>query len=150
MTKGLAAAPRYLLPYEAEGKSNRKIKVFTIGLASLLAVISILFVPHGISFFLPKYDDAILPIQIMSIAIIPLTISTIKSTEFLGKENSRVVLIGGVIQSGLYFLLLVTLGEAYGLFGLAVGFLVSAIARMIYNLIIGGHFNKKGRENNFE
>jgi len=144
------AISRFLLPYEAEGKSNRKIKIFTIGLASLVAVISILFVPHGISFFLPKYDDAILPIQIMSFAIIPVTISMIKSAEFLGKENSRVVLIGGIIQSGLYFLLLVTLGEPYGLFGLAIGFLVSATARMIYNIIIGSRINKKGLENNFE
>jgi len=148
----LDALPRtighYLLPYESEGSSNLKIKIFAIGIACIISAISILVVPYGVNFVLPQFTDAILPIQIMSIVIVPSTISMIKQSEFLGKENSRVVLMGSLIQAGLYFVLIIILGEIYGLLGLAVGFLVSATARTIFNLFVG--YNRGNLKNSFE
>ena len=95
---------QYLLPQESTGTKNKKIKILSILLASLIALISIIFVPFGIEAYFPQFEESIFPIQIMSIAIIPITISQIQMTEFLGKENSRIVLIGSVFQAGLYLL----------------------------------------------
>ena len=124
----------YLIPQEAEGKKNKKLKIISIIAASIISVISIILTPIVVMALLPQYQDSIISIQILSIAVIPLSISGIQQAEFFGKENSRFVLIGSVFQSGLYIVLIVLLGSNYGLLGVAVGFLISAITRTIFNL----------------
>ena len=75
-----------------------------------------------------------MPIQVLSFAIIPLSISMIQQSEIFGRENSKFILIGSAFQTGLYLSLAVVLGLSYGLLGIAVGFLISAILRTIFNL----------------
>jgi len=133
----------YLLPQEAEGQKNTKLKIFSVIFAGLISVASIILVPIGIENLLPEYQDSILPIQIMSIGIIPLTISAIQHTQFLGRENSKIVLIGGVIQSGLYLILLVILGQSHGLVGIAYSFLAAVIIRTVFNQFVEKHFQNK-------
>jgi len=125
---------QYLLPQEAEGKKNKKLKITSIIAASIITVIGIILTPIGVTALVPQYQDSIIPIQILSVAIIPISISGIQRAEFLGKENSKFVLMGSVFQSGLYLVLIVLLGSNYGLLGAAVGFLISVIARTIFNL----------------
>jgi len=127
---------QYLLPQESVGKNIKKMKIFSILISCLVALISISVVPYGIDTFLPNYHESILPIQIMSIGIIPLAISAIQNTEFLAKENSRIVLIGAILQSVLYIILVIVLGQIWGLFGFAVGFLSAITVRMVFNLIV--------------
>jgi len=134
---------QYLLPQEAEGQKNTKLKIFSVILAGLISLVSIIFVPIGIESLLPEYQDSILPIQIMSIGIIPLTISSIQQTQFLGRENSKIVLIGSVIQSGLYLILLVILGQSHGLVGIAYSFLAAVIIRTVFNQFVEKHFQKE-------
>jgi len=126
----------FLVPEESQGKKNKKIKIFSIVISFLIVIISIIIIPYGIHSFLPKYDDSIIPMQILSIAIIPLVITSIQSSEFFGKENSRVVLIGSAIQSGFYLISIILLGEMYGLIGLSTGFVIAAIIRVIFNVFI--------------
>ena len=129
------AVRAYLIPLESEGERNKKIKIISIAITCLIAVISIVIVPLGVNTILPEYNESILPMQIMSIAIIPLSISLIQESEFLGRANSRIILIGTVIQSSLYLLLIIYLGELYGLTGMAIGIIIALIARNIFNLI---------------
>ena len=126
----------YLLPQESQGEKNKKIKIFSILVACLLTVISIIAVPLLIPIFLPEFEESIIPIQIMSLSIIPISIFTIQQTEFLGKEKSSVVLLGGIIQTIFYFILILTLGEFLGLIGLSIGFFVSTTIRVIFYSII--------------
>lgn len=126
---------QYLVPLESEGKKNKKIKFFVILVSIIIVLISVTVTPIAISTFLHQYEDAILPIQILSLSLIPLTISAIQISEFMGKENSRVVLIGGILQSGLYLILIVLLGNPFGLVGISIGLLVSTIIRTIYNFV---------------
>jgi len=126
----------YLIPQESEGRKNKNIKIFAIVVSVLIATVSILAIPIAVVEILPDYEDAIIPIQILSLSVIPLTISAIQQSEFLGKENSKVVLIGGVLQSGLYLLFIPLLGNPFGLEGISIGLLVAAIIRTIYNFII--------------
>ena len=84
--------------------------------------------------------------QIMSIAIIPTAISQIQIAQFLGKENSRIVLIGGILQACLYLFLLILLGNSLGLIGIALGLLISVIIRTIFNLIIGKIYYSPSRK----
>ena len=135
----LAGIPRsvsvYLLPMESEGLENKKIKIFSVSVAIIIAIASIFLIPHGIDFFVPEFHEAIVPAQILSIAIIPLTITSIQNTQFFGKENSKQVLVGSILQSGLYIVLIIVLGTLLGLAGIAIGLLVAATVRTIYNTV---------------
>jgi len=133
----------YLIPQESEGTKNKKIKIFTISVSILIALVSITVIPFVINSILPEYEDAILPIQILSISVIPLTISAIQISQFLGKENSKVVLIGNVIQSALYLILIVLLGGPYGLEGIALGLLFATVVRIIFNSLVEKFLNSK-------
>jgi len=93
--------------------------------------------PYAVTAILPVYEDAILPIQILSLSVIPLTISAIQNSQFLGTGNSKVVLIGSIIQSALYLIFIVLLGTPYGLEGISIGLLVAAIVRTLFNLFVG-------------
>ena len=126
----------YLVPQESEGRKNKKTKIFSLVVSILIAIVSILAIPIAVTEILPDYEDAIMPIQILSLSVIPLTLSAIQQSEFLGKENSRAVLIGGILQSGLYLLFIPLLGIPFGLEGIAIGLLIAATVRTIYNFTI--------------
>ncbi len=123
----------YLMPQESQGKKNKKIKIFSILISCIVAITSIIVIPYGIDSFLPKYEESIILMQILSLAIVPLTISSIQSTEFIGKENSRVVLIASVMQSGVYVGSIILLNQAFGIIGLPIGFVLAIVVKVIFN-----------------
>lgn len=127
---------RFLLPYEAEGGKNTSIKIFSVTVSVIIAIVSIFLIPIGVNAFFPNFIDSISSMQILSIAVIPLSISSIQQAEFLGRENSNVVLIGSVIRSGIYLLFIIFLGQTLGLNGIAIGFLVAAIFITIFNFFV--------------
>ena len=128
---------QYLLPQESEGKGNKKIKILSVVIAVIIVVISIIFVPVGVKTFFPKFEESIILIQIMSLAIIPTAIYQIQITEFLGRENSRIVMIGSVSQAVLFLMFVVVLGNSFGLTGIAIGLVISAVFRVIFNFFAG-------------
>ena len=134
---------QYLLPQESEGKKNKWIKIFSIFIAIVIAIISFVFVPFGVNTFFPNFPESILPIQIMSVALIPISVSSILRAEFFGKENSRIVLIGGVLETGIYFLLIILLGQSFGLIGIAIGFTASTFLRTIFDLFASFHLRQQ-------
>jgi len=126
----------YLIPQESQGQKNKKIKIFSIIISCIVAIISIIVIPYGIDTFLPKYEESIILMQILSLAIVPLTISSIQSSEFIGKENSRVVLISSVMQSGVYIGTIILLSQAFGIVGLPIGFVLAIIVKVIFNYLV--------------
>ena len=121
----------YLLPHEAQNIENKKLKIYSIILSVILAILLIILAPYIIEGFFPKYQEAIVPMQITSVGIIPWVISIIFEARFIGKEKSKVVLIATSTQTGIYFLLLILLGFEYGIIGFSIAFLISIIIRCI-------------------
>ncbi len=126
----------YLLPQESEGKQNKKIKFFVVGVSCILTLISILMVPYAIDTLLPDYHESILPAQILSISIIPITIYAIFESKFIGREMPKIALIGTGMQTIIYFSLMILLAVDFGIIGIAIGFLVSTVARAIYSATV--------------
>jgi len=130
----------YFTPKEAAGEKNKKIKVFSILIAILISIISVIAVPYGVMEFLPKYEESIVPMQILSLALIPLSISGIQQAEFFGQEKSRPVLLGGIMEASLYIISLVVLGQLYGLIGMATSFLIAVWIRVSFNFFFSKKF----------
>jgi O-antigen/teichoic acid export membrane protein len=126
---------RYLVPNDATGIENKKLKKNTILISVVITILSFILLPQFIPTFFPKYIDAVEAIKIIIIAVIPTTISLIFTSEFLGSGKSKSLLIVKLISLTSYVVGMLTLAPTHGIIGIAVSFLLSTIIEasfMIY------------------
>ena len=83
----------------------------------------------------PKFSEAVDAIRIMSLVIIPTTISLILESEFLGNEKSRVVLIGTAILVTSLIIGMLVLGSLMGIEGVAYSLVIAHTAKLGFYLI---------------
>ena len=119
---------KYILPQDAGGKPNKKLKQLTVISSIGIAILGIVLGPIVIPLFLPQYVEAIAIIQIMSVSVIPSTINLMYTSKLLGNEKTKFLLMG----SGIYLITLISgiiiLGLAYGINGMAVAIIISTSA----------------------
>jgi len=127
---------QYILPRDASGQSNKKLKKYTILFSVLLAVAPIILAPIGIPWLFPKFEHAVVIIQIVSIAVIPKTISFMYMSEFLGKEKGKIVLIGTGIYISIQISLIFLLGEIFSIQGIAAALVIAQIAEALFLFIM--------------
>ena len=70
---------KYILPQDAAGNQNKKLKNFVLLITIILVAIGIITLPTIISRLFPKFIESIEIIQIMTLSVIPATIDR-KST----------------------------------------------------------------------
>ena len=119
---------KYILPQDASGKPNKKLKQLTVISSIGIAILGIVLGPIVIPLFLPQYVEAITVIQIMSVSVIPSTINLMYTSKLLGNEKTKFLLMG----SGIYLIILISgiiiLGLTYGINGMAVAIIISTSA----------------------
>ena len=118
---------KYLLPQDASGDPNNKLKQTAVLLSVAIAGFGIILFPHIIPNFFPKFIEAIEAIQIMSIAIIPAMFSLLYTSKLLGLEKSKFVLISKIIATSSLIIGFIILGPIFGIIGLAFVFLLTGI-----------------------
>jgi len=133
---------KYLLPDDARGSSNLKLKKLTMVIVILISVFGIFILPILIPLVLPKYTDAIELVQIMSIGIIPATLGLILSSKLLGTEKSKHVLIGRWISAITMVGGILLFGSTFGTIGLASTFVLSNTLNVVY-IFISSYFKQK-------
>ena len=119
---------KYVLPQDASGKPNKKLKQLTIISSIGIAILGIILGPIIIPLFLPQYTEAIAIIQIMSISVIPSTINLMYTSKLLGNEKTKFLLIGSGIYLITLILGIIILGLIYGINGMAVSIIISTSA----------------------
>ena len=134
---------QYILPHDASGNANRKLKKLTIFVSVILAVLGILLAPVILPVLFPKFTKAIEVIQIVSLAIIPYTINLTYISKFLGNENSKIVMRG----SGIYLLIQITsifvLGQYFGVYGISAAIVLATSSESMFLIIINKITDKK-------
>ncbi len=110
---------KYILPQDASGKSNKTLKKATVLISIGISILGILLSPVVIPELFPKYVEAIDAIQIMSIAVVPGTITLLYTSKLLGSEKSRFVLISKAISLPMFVTGFIILGPIFGIIGLA-------------------------------
>jgi len=123
---------KFLLPQESSGIQNKFLIQIVIIISIIVSILGIFLSPLVIPNFFPKYVDVGVAIQIMSLSIIPITISTICTSRLLSKEKSKLVLIGNLIGLIIIILGILTLGSMYGTMGIAMSFVLSTISKAAY------------------
>ena len=126
---------KYLLTHDATNVSQTKVKKLTIiisvGISFLGVTVSPLIIPE----FFPKYVDAIIAVQIISLAIVPGTISLFYESKFLGAEKSRYVIKNSILFAAVLIIGMIVLGSWFGITGVAWSLVIATTAKTSFYLI---------------
>jgi O-antigen/teichoic acid export membrane protein len=127
------AVGKYLVPNDASGNENKKMKKILILFSIFLAVIGFTIGPIVSTSLFPKFTDAEEIIRIVSISVIPSTISMTYQTKFLGREKSRLVFISSGIWTVTQIIGILVLGNYYGVNGIAFSLVLGTSAAAVYS-----------------
>ena len=127
---------KYTLPQDSSGSSTKQIKIIAIVASIGFALLGIFVAPEVILFALPEYADTVELIPLLSLAIIPRTVTTMLMSGFLGKENNMHLLVGNLIAFSIVVLGILYLPEYFDIVGLAIAYVLSVTIKTIYLLII--------------
>ena len=114
-----AVVYKYLLPSDASGESNKKIRQIALVISIIITILGVTVLPNVIDWIFPKYVDATYAIQIMSLGVVPGTIAILYSSKFLGMEKSKFVMIPKLVSLGVLIGGFLYFGPIYGTIGLA-------------------------------
>ena len=114
-----AVVYKYLLPSDASGESNKKIRQIVLVISIIITILGVTVLPNVIDWLFPKYVDAVPAIQIMSLGVVPGTIAILYSSKFLGMEKSKFVMIPKLVSLGVLIGGFLYFGPIYGTIGLA-------------------------------
>ena len=127
---------KYTLPQDSSGSSTKQIKIIAIIASIGFALLGIFVAPEVIPLVLPEYTDTIELIPLLSLAIIPRTVTTMLMSGFLGKENNIHLLIGNLIAFSIIVLGILYLPEYFDIVGLGIAYVLSVTIQTIYLLIV--------------
>ena len=122
---------QYTLPHDSVGDQKTKIKFIAIVTSILITILGISMPPYIIPLIFPEYEEAISAIQVISLAVIPATLSLIFSSKFLGQENARIILVGRIGFAGSFITSILVLTPIFGINGAASSFVIASILQCI-------------------
>jgi len=134
---------QYILPHDASGNANIKLKKAAILFSILLAILGIVLAPIFLPLLFPKFTEATQVIQILSISIIAATINLTYISKFLGSEKSRIVLIGSAIYLSIQISLIIILGKIMGVNGAAIAVVIATFSETAYLVSVDRFIRKK-------
>ena len=123
---------KYTLPEDSTGKPTGKIKILTIIVSFFIMLVGIFLAPLVIPIVLPEYATTIDLIPILSLVIIPRTISVMITSSFLGKENSKYVVIGNIITFSVLVISIFPLAELFEITGVAIAYVIGFSSNTAY------------------
>ena len=127
---------RYTLPEDSSGSSTKQIKIMAIVASIGLALLGIFVAPEIIPLVLPEYTDVIDLIPLLSIAIIPRTITVMLLSGFLAKENNKYLVLGNVISISVLVLGILYFPQYFDVIGLAIAYVLGVTAQTIYLIVL--------------
>ena len=126
----------YIVPHDASGNPNKRLKFLTILFSVGITVISLILSPIVLPVLFPKFNEAIVVIQILSLSITPGTVNLTYISKFMGNEKPKIVLIGSVLFILIQITTMLTLSKMYGVNGVAMSFVLAVSSEMIYLLFM--------------
>ena len=123
---------RYALPHDASGTNTRKIKLIGLSYAVGVSMLGFTILPLVVPLVFEKFSDIGPAIQIISLAVIPTTISLFYTSQILGREKSSVILASRILGSISIIVMLLILAPLYGMIGAASAFVLSALIICVF------------------
>ena len=123
---------KYTLPHDASGVETKRIKIMALVGAVGLSILGITLIPVVLPDIFPEYSEAGTAIQIVSIAIIPGTITQFYTSKFLGMEKSKMILISRILMAVTIVVGILLLAPTFKIIGASVAFVLSSIIETIF------------------
>ena len=123
---------KYTLHEDSIGESTGKIKILTIVVSFFIMLLGIFVAPLVIPIVLPAYATAVDLIPIISLAVIPRTISMMIFSSFLGQEKTKFVLVGNVITFCVLAISIFPLSELFEVTGIAIAYVIGFSSSTVY------------------
>ena len=127
---------KFILPHDASGNPNRNLKIISILTSICLTGLIILVAPLVIPILFEGFTHVVELIQILSLSLIPLSVSTIYTSQLLGAEKSKTVIIGSIISFVTSILGIIILGNIFGIIGITVSYVLATSVLCVFFLII--------------
>ena len=142
-----AVCVKYLVTQDISGIPNKMLKkimvLISIGIAFLGSTIG----PGVLSYIFPKFIEAENVIQIMSWAIIPITIqSAYHFPKFWAQEQNKMIIYAAATTITIQISGILILGSVYGIVGIAISFVLGAIGGLIASTILNKIVSKQVEE----
>ena len=124
---------KYTLTHDASNIPTTKIKLWSLSFAVIGCITTLVLTPYIIPVLFPKFTEVVIAIQILSVCIIPDTISTVFYTsKFLGSEKSKNPLNATAIMVILIAFGIIILGPTYGIIGVSLSFVLASLGNFTY------------------
>lgn len=137
---------KYILPQDAKGIPNKNLKNAMVISSIGLSLLGILLSPVVIPPIFPKYTEAIGIIQILSVSLIPYSMSVIYDSKFLGNEKIKILFCSSAVYISVQVISIIILGKLFGINGVAWAFVLSVTSQTIF-FIVADKYVKSIRNN---
>ena len=122
---------KYLLTHDSRDVPNKTLKKYYILLNICVAISASISLPIVVPYFFPEFTDISI-LGIMCLAVIPIGIITVQTSELLGHEMGKPNVIGAIIASTIAILGMLLLVPLIGATGAAIVFLLSPTGQAAY------------------
>ena len=129
---------KYTLPQDATGVETKRIKMVTLVGAIGLSIFGMTLLPIILLDIFPKYSGAVIAIQIISIAIIPATITQFYTSKLLGMEKSKMILVSRILMAITTIIGILLLAPTFKIVGASVAFVLARIIEVVF-LVLSYH-----------
>ena len=134
---------KYIIPQEATGNDNLKLKKIIILISVGIAVLGSTLGSIAISYIIPKFETSEEIIRVVSWAIIPVTINGVYYyPKFWAKEMNRHIVFSTTTTVSIQILGIVTLGSMFGIFGIAISLVIAISGGVCYSFIADKYLQK--------
>ena len=138
---------QYVLPQDAVSNPSIVLKKLTILVSMGLTILGIVFSPIIIGLMFPKFLDAIIIVQIISLGVIPGTINFMYISKFLGDLQNKIVLISSGIFLVTIILGMIFLGKLYDVHGIAASFVLAGTTESVFLIICNKYYKIQKKSN---
>lgn len=125
----------FILSEESSGRKHNTLIIWVTMSSIVTAVIVIFLAPFVIPQLFPKYVEGIDSLQVLILSIIPLSINAILNAKLQALESTKIG-FSFIIRIGSLLILLAILGSEFGLIGLSLAVLFSAIFNTIFLYVL--------------
>ena len=122
---------KYLLTNDSRDVPNKILKKYYMLLNICVAISASISLPIVVPYFFPEFTDISI-LGIMCLAVIPIGIITVQTSELLGHEMGKPNVIGAIIASTIAILGMLLLVPLIGATGAAIVFLLSPTGQAAY------------------
>jgi len=125
------ALQSFLLSEESSGRSHRKLTYISIIITVMIVITVIAISPIVINEFFPKYVEGIQSLQIMILALIPTVISAVITAKLQANKSTKIG-YSALVRLPSLLVLIVILGNMWGLVGLSLSVTISIVLHTIF------------------